>query len=217
MSCPSAISPPCDAAVADAAKKKPATWLGMARQGSTEALGCLLESYRTYLTIVARSELQNALLPKVGASDIVQDAFLKAYVHFDSFRGASRSEFASWLRRILLMTLANVARDYRDTARRDIARETSLGTHGEELVGISPQSSPSRCAMAAEQIDRLARALDSLPPHYRQVLQWRNLEQRPFGDIANRMGKSVDATRMLWVRAFKELQAALDALGEGDA
>lgn len=35
----------------------PRTWLGLARQGSSEALGWLLETYRTYLTVVARSEL----------------------------------------------------------------------------------------------------------------------------------------------------------------
>jgi RNA polymerase sigma-70 factor (ECF subfamily) len=46
-----------------------------------------------------------------------------------------------------------------------------------------------------------------LPVDYRDVLMLRNLQSLPFEEVAERMNRSVGATRMLWLRAIEKLRA----------
>src|SRR5271157_3401858 len=84
-----------------------------------------LESYREYLRLVARLQLDPRLLPKLDASDVVQETLLQAHQDRDQFRGQTVCEQISWLRKILASKLARASRDHhRD--KRDVAREQSL-------------------------------------------------------------------------------------------
>jgi RNA polymerase sigma-70 factor (ECF subfamily) len=60
--------------------------------------------------------------------------------------------------------------------------------------------------MAHEQAEALARAMEQLPPDYRQVLELRHQEQLTFGEIGRRMQRTSNAARMLWLRAVERLQ-----------
>src|SRR4051794_17242378 len=101
--------------------------LRQARAGSAEAMGQVLEACRPYLLLVANEHLGAGLQAKVGPSDVVQDTFLEAQRDFSGFRGDDAHELVAWLRRILLNNLGNVARHYRGTGKRDLAREVPLG------------------------------------------------------------------------------------------
>ena len=101
-------------------------WLPEARAGSPEALGRLLEACRRYLLLVAERELDPALRPKGGASDLVQETFLEAQRDFAGFRGRSQPELRAWLRQILRNNLANFHRRFRDADKRRLDREVSL-------------------------------------------------------------------------------------------
>src|SRR3954464_14291298 len=97
-----------------------------ARRDEPGALDRLLESYRSYLRLVARAGLAAALRGKADPSDLVQETLLKAHQHFDQFHGRDESELVAWLRQILARNLADLARKYRGTAARQVAREQSL-------------------------------------------------------------------------------------------
>ena len=56
----------------------------------------------------------------------------------------------------------------------------------------------------------LAEAVDRLPPDYQTVYRLRTLQHLPFEDIARRMGRSVGAVRMLWLRALEGLSSMLE-------
>lgn len=101
-------------------------WLAEARRGSREALGRLHEGCRQYLLLVANEELPADLWPKVAASDLVQNSFVKAHEHVDQFRGGTPDELFGWLRRILLNDLANWTRHYFETDNRQLSREMPL-------------------------------------------------------------------------------------------
>src|SRR5262249_2490579 len=75
------------------------------------------------------------LTAKGGASDLVQETFLGAFRDFDEFHGHSRSELLAWLRTILRNHLAVTRRRYRDTLKRKVSREISLGTPRAEPLG----------------------------------------------------------------------------------
>jgi len=72
--------------------------LSKARQGDRESLGVMLELYRNYLRLLARTQLDLHLQTRANPSDIVQETFLEAYSHFPQFRGHSESELRGWLR-----------------------------------------------------------------------------------------------------------------------
>src|SRR5881275_2713174 len=96
-----------------------------ARHEDRGALERLLDSYRNYLRLLARTGLDVALQGKADPSDLVQDALLKAAMGFGQFRGATDAELAGWLRQILARCLADFVRRYRTGGRR-AGREQSL-------------------------------------------------------------------------------------------
>lgn len=187
--------------------------LPAAKAGSSKALGEVLEASRRYLLWVARHELEPDLQAKAGASDMVQMTFLEAQRDFGQFKGKTEPEFLAWLRRLLVNNLANFARDYRQTAKRNVRQERSLsqsdGLPDTELATRAP--TPSGILMRAESNDIIRQAMDTLPEDYRRVLTLWQEEDRSFADIGKMMKRKPNAARMLWVRALKRLQEVLEA------
>src|SRR5262245_46280846 len=82
--------------------------LAEARQGKGEGLGTLLELYRNYLGLVARTQIDVHLRAQVNPSDVVQETFLEAYRDFQQFQGTTEREFLAWVRRILIHHLGRL-------------------------------------------------------------------------------------------------------------
>src|SRR3954465_9984632 len=97
----------------------PHVLLPEARGGSEAALGRLLESYATYLTLLARVQIGRRLQGKVDPPDVVQETFLEAHRQIAQFRGTTEAEMVAWLRRILAGQLALTLRRYLGTKGRD--------------------------------------------------------------------------------------------------
>jgi RNA polymerase sigma factor (sigma-70 family) len=68
--------------------------------------------------------------------------------------------------------------------------------------------------VVAEQTERLQRALDALPPHYREVIRLARLEALPLAEVASRIGRTEDAARNLLFRAIGALSDALELRAE---
>ena len=185
-----------------------------AHRGSSVALGQLFESCRDYLLLVANQELDPALRAKGGASDLVQETFLKAQRALGRFDGTSEAELLAWLRTILRNNLANFSRDLMRTGKRQVSREVSLepdeSSRGAALQIAAPGETPSAVAIAREQRDALDRALVRLPDDYRHVIELRHREGKSFGEIARQLGRSTEAARKLWSRAIERLTSELD-------
>lgn len=189
-----------------------AALLATAREGSEEALGCLLQGFRQYLLLVANAELDSALKVKFAASDLVQETLLEAQRDFACFAGRSEEEFLAWLRKILVHNLRDAGRHYCESARRAISREVPLprgdvaARQGAPLANLQ---TPSWLAMRRESVDRLIEALEKLPDDSRQVIILRNLEALSFHEIGHTMNRSPDAARKLWGRAIQRLEVLL--------
>lgn len=95
---------------------------------------------------------------------------------------------------------------------RQLAREITFDRAGFGRSGPSGRTepTPSEVASRGEQERRLTQILDGLPADYREVLILRHREQWSFPQIARRMGRTTDAVRMLWCRAFHRLSAELE-------
>ena len=187
-----------------------ADWLAEARAGSGDSLGRVLDACRGYLLLIAQQELEPQLQAKGGASDIVQETFLKAHRHFDRFHGTTEAELLAWLRRLLLNNLTDFRRLYLEAAKRQAGKEVALADGSScdpagELAGSG--LTPSGIAIEGEQARAVAAALARLPEEYRQVLLWRHQEELPFEEIGRRLNRTADAARKLWARAVERMQS----------
>jgi RNA polymerase sigma-70 factor (ECF subfamily) len=187
------------------------------RQGDGRAREMLFERYRNYLHLLAQGQMGRHLRAKCEASDLVQQSLLEAHRDFATFQGQHEGELLGWLRRILAHNLFNTARHF-SAQQRDAAREVSLEhlqngldqsslTLGRCLAANTP--SPSQLAVRSEAAVRLADTLARLPADYRTVLVLRVFEALPAEEVAQRMGRTAGAVRMLQLRALAALRAEL--------
>jgi RNA polymerase sigma-70 factor (ECF subfamily) len=197
------------------ASADPDDLLRRARAGDGVALGQLLELYRNYLGLLARLQLGRRLQGKVDPSDLVQEAFLAGHRDFAQFRGHTEGELVGWLRQILASALLSLGRRYAGTQRRDVRRERALAAELEQSSQmldrglIAEQSTPSEQAARRERAVLLADALGRLSDDHREVMILRHLEGLSFPELAERMGRSVEAVKKLWIRALAQLRRCL--------
>lgn len=190
--------------------------LQRARSGQPDAIGSLLERYRTYLSLLVRVQIGRRLQGKVDADDVLQEVFLEAHRDFGRFRGTTEGELLGWLRQILACTLANQVRRYFGTKQRDprLERELAedLDRSSRALDGglVAPGQSPSEQVAQRERALILADALEGLPADYREVLLLRHVEDLTFPEVARRMGRSEDSVKHLWARALARLRRTMD-------
>ncbi len=176
-----------------------------------------LESFRQYLSLLARVQLSPRLRLKVDLSDIVQQTLLEAHQGLDEFRGRREQELAAWLRRILARNIANVARDLH-RARRDLHREQSLEASLQrssmrlEALLAADQPSPSQQASQNERLIRLAEALTKLPPAQHEAVFAHYLQGMPLAEIARQMGRTNSAVMGLLHRGLVQLRTILQDL-----
>jgi RNA polymerase sigma-70 factor (ECF subfamily) len=180
---------------------QPEALLPLAKSGRADALGALLEVYRPYLTLLARVQIGRHLQSKVDEADLVQETYLEAHRSFPRFRGLSVSEFAAWLREILVCRLAMQVRRFFGTQRRNADLERALQQDVERSSRVldrglvAPDTSPSQRA-------------------HREVIVLRHVEGLPFAEVARRMGRSVDAVEKLWARSLVRLRHNLTQVAE---
>lgn len=173
-----------------------------------------LESYRSYLRVLARGCLPDELSRKIDASDLVQQTLFKAHQRREQFQGRSGMERAAWLRSILATTLVDEMRRYH-AAKRNIKLECPFETAFEEsssrLEAWLPvdESSPSERAAKHEQLLLMAEAIENLPVDQRQVVELRHLQGCSLAEIAGSMGRSEASVANLLYRAVANLRRQL--------
>jgi RNA polymerase sigma-70 factor (ECF subfamily) len=186
-----------------------------ARREEPGALDRLLDSYRNYLRLLARTGLDASLRGKADPSDLVQEALLKASQRFGQFRGATDAELAGWLRQILARCLADLVRRY-GTGGRRAGRERSLdelldrSSQAMERVLAADGTSPSASAQRRDLGVVLSDALAQLEEDQREVIVLHHLEGLGWDEVARRMGRTPNAVRKLWARALGQMRPLID-------
>jgi RNA polymerase sigma-70 factor (ECF subfamily) len=188
-------------------------WLPAARAGSREALGEALEACRGYLLTIAQRELDPALHPKGGASDIVQQTLIEAVRDFGQFDGNTEEELLQWLRRLLRNNVIDFAREYRETDKRQVDREVGLGASPSGVQGggiAASQQSPSMEVMGRENAAAIQGVVAGLPELYRRVVLLRYEEQQSFEEIGRALDMTPNAARKLLLRAVQRVRQELE-------
>ena len=141
-----------------------------------------------------------------AATDMVQDAFVRAYVNLRGCR--DRLRFRAWLFR----TLRNRCLDYlKDASRRNVRLDDVVEPPVDEATG------PAAVAERNEQRAEIRRALAQLAPLLREAFVMHYVEGLPYEVMADLLGVSVSALKMRALRAREALSLALrraDVTGE---
>ncbi|TWU00973.1 sigma-70 family RNA polymerase sigma factor [Stieleria varia] len=167
---------------------------------------------RPWLLLLAERHMPADLRGKVDPSDLVQQALLDAWRGQTGFRGSTHAERLAWLRVILTRTMMRQRRDCLATEKRGMGREKTLQAAVDrdsiqlEQLAVGKEPDPQSVADRAEQTLRLAATLEKLSPEHRTVLTLRHIDGLSHDEIAERMGKTSAAVRMLWIRALEKLK-----------
>ena len=172
------------------------------RSGHPEAFGDLVSKYQRRLVRTLSSLLGNGH----DALDVAQDAFLKAYLNLESFRGDAA--FYSWLFRIAWNGAATLRRKQRvrASASLDAIREMS----GIEPDDTSSTSDPTRALQTSEDQQLLRQSLNELGEDYRTALILKEIEGLSYEEIATLTDCPIGTVRSRIHRARQELRAKLD-------
>ena len=174
--------------------------------GSDEALDALYSRYGPRLLAFIRMKMGRSLRARLESRDILQAAFLKSFERLDEFEGTTGRSVLGWLMRIAEREILDRA-DFHGRLQRDAKIEADVADHQDDLAARS-RSALSRLILD-EQAERLEAALDGISEAHRQVILLRMFEELTFPEIAKAIGKSEDASRMLYARAMTALTLAL--------
>lgn len=174
-----------------------------------------LDRYRPLLRLQARQvELDARLQRRFDASDVVQEALLKAHASRDQFRGRTEAELVVWLHEILASTLVDEVRKAH-AQKRDLGLERSLqaavADSSARLEAYLADANPTPAAQAErhELLAHIAQALDQLPEDQRDVVLLRDVQGRSIAEIAGQLGRTKKSVAGMLLRGRGKLRQLL--------
>jgi RNA polymerase sigma factor (sigma-70 family) len=140
------------------------------------------------------------------AQDVVQDAALRALKYFGGFRGAEGGEARAWL----LAIVRNTAYTWRRRSPDALATEFDESQHSDAIADDNPEAA----AVTESERESLRRAIDELPPEFREVIVLRELEGLSYKEISDVAAVPVGTVMSRLSRARRRLEEALCAREE---
>jgi RNA polymerase sigma-70 factor (ECF subfamily) len=169
--------------------------VGRIRGGEPALFEVLMRRHNRRLYRAARAILGDA----DEAEDVMQQAYLDAFLHLGQFEG--RSRFSTWLTRIAVHEA--LAR-----RRRRAVEEKAMPVDA-RLAGLRSRHDPEREAHAEELRRLLEHALDALPARYRCAFVLREVEGLSTAEVAECLGVSEEVVRTRLHRAKRMLRDGL--------
>lgn len=168
------------------------------------AFRTIMEKYNQRLYRIARGILRN----DAEAEDVVQEAYVSAFTHLDSFRGDS--SLPTWLARITMNEALGRLRAQRPTV--DIVKFEAHRTAAEIIqFPLTSKSDDPERTMAQRQILQLVeQATDNLPEVYRIVFITRVIEGMSVEDTAEILGIRPETVKTRLHRARRLIREQLD-------
>jgi RNA polymerase sigma factor (sigma-70 family) len=149
----------------------------------------------------------------------MQEGMLHAIKGFEHFKVRSNKELYAWFMRVIENYLISAARAGR-AQRRDRDREvpldgvkTSTDETAPRAAPADPAAGPLDLTAQREQKQIYLECLQALEPEHLLVIQLRHGTNQSWSDIATTMGRSPDASRMLYGRAMVQLQKMMRRRG----
>lgn len=172
--------------------------------GNSAAFGELVRLHQDRLFNAVTHFIGNA----TEAEDVVQEAFVQAYLKLDTFQRTSA--FYTWLYRIAFNTAVSRQRRKRVATSVDNAREQT----GEEPVDRG--DAPSTPMERRETVGQVQAALATLSDEHREILVLREMEDLEYEEIGETLQINVGTVRSRLHRARQALREKLIEMGAFD-
>lgn len=188
--------------------------------GDKRALAELFDSQRPRLRRIVNFRLDRRIYGRVGADDVLQEAYLNAAGQLKSLLRDHPPTVFIWLRQIVNHTLADVHRRHLGVKKRTAKRDVSIHAGGPSASSsewlsfhlLGHLTSPSQAALRAELAEQLDAALSQLSEVDREVLALRHFEELTNSETAHVLNMTVQAASMRYVRAISRLRKVLESI-----
>lgn len=177
--------------------------IGRFRRGDEEAFRVLLDRCATDLEALADRRLAAALRRRVSVADVLQEARIAAYAHRDELEDRGPGSFRNWLLGIVDRRVLRLVKRHTEAARRTIHAEISRTFMPDSGQLPGNEFSPSQIAIGSEVKDAIRQAMAELPEAHREVLRLTLAERLTHREVAESMGRSVEAVKKLRARALQ--------------
>jgi RNA polymerase sigma-70 factor, ECF subfamily len=184
------------------------------RAHDREALGRWLTVRQPTLRSYIEHRLGAALRRKIEPDDLIQEVHTDAVRSFPEVDLTERDPFG-WLCQIAERRIIDAHRRFFGSQKRDAGREVRLeaapDTQRPGIVDllIASMTTASQAFSRNQREIRLLSALESLPEDQRTALKMRYIEGLPSKDIAEKLGKTDGAIRVMLTRCLSRLQELL--------
>lgn len=174
-----------------------------AREGDAQAFTALVNQYERRIYRLAKHITQN----DEDAEDVLQETFLKAFEHLNTFQG--NSKFYTWIVRIAVNEALMKLRKRKGD--RTVPLDEPVDT-GEEMVAREIavwEDNPEQRYSREEMQQILDSAVQSLKPDFRTVFILRDIEELSTEETAEALGISIPAVKSRLLRARLALREKL--------
>lgn len=199
MEAPRRAGRPCDFVSLDDAALIP-----LARQGEEGAVRAIVQRHNRRLFRTARAVVRD----DYEAEDVVQEAYVRAFTHLDSFRG--ESSLPTWLTRITLNEALARLRRRRPTVGLDHPDVDSAGAESRILAFPARPADPEAETARSQIHDVIEHAVDDLPEHFRLVFVLREIEALSIEETAEQLGIRPETVKTRLHRARRLMRTAIE-------
>ena len=175
------------------------------REDAAERFGAIIDRQQRRAARIAYHYLRDP--PEVD--EVVQDAFLKAFLHLPSFR--EDLFFELWFTRILGNACLDRLKAKTRRARWLVPADARDGVAAEGHPSGEP--SPEAALLAKERRGLLEAAIDRLPARQRTAVILSHFEGRPAREVSAIMGLNESTVRVHLFRAMRKMRGTLDREG----
>ena len=167
------------------------------QQGDQQAFGELVRRYQMPVFNVC----YRMLAERREAEDMAQEAFIRAYQRFHTFD--ETRPFGPWIRCVAANLCLNRL-GARQDANLPLNDERDTNSFLPALAG-----NPETALDQQERADYLRRAILSLPPNYRAVIELRHFQELSYAEIAAQLDIPLSDVKSHLFRARRALQTKL--------
>lgn len=175
------------------------------RDGETPLFELIMRRHNRLLFRLARGILHD----DDEARDVVQEAYVSAYIHLDQFRGPDG--FPTWISRITINEALTRVRKSSRLRPLDMDSENSNeNIIALNLEGHETEKGPEYAAMTRETLNLVEAAIEKLPRDFRVVFILRGIEQLSVAETADHLGINPITVKTRFHRARKLVRADLN-------
>lgn len=178
-------------------------------------LGRLLERHRRRLLKMVHLRMDPRLKARLGASDVLQDAYVEINDRVEDYLKDPRMPFFLWVRFITAQRMMALHRRHIGAKKRDVRRQVELGMPAATTAALVDRlmaqgTTPTQALHREEMRVRVALGLDKMAVADREILVLRHFEELTNAEAAQELDIEPPAASKRYVRALRRLRQVLD-------